>query len=446
MSLRLSISGARGIVGENLTPDVLLRIVSAFSDYLGDGAILIGRDSRPSGKSIEHFVGGILSMLGRDVYFAGILPTPTIALCTKSNGAAGGIAITASHNPEQWNALKLLDSDGLFLSAEFWKSIDLNTIFEHRWARYDEIGSIAEHDGCVFEHIKKVIELPYVDVGAIRKAKFRVAYDGVGGAGPAVMIPLLRELGAEIVPIGHKMDGEFIHSPEPIPENLIMLSELVREHGADIGIATDPDADRLAIVDENGVPIGEEMTLALATEQILSHTPGDVVVNLSTSTVIDWIAQKYNVEVHRTPVGEYWVSKKMLEIGAVVGGEGNGGVIVPQMHPVRDAATAISSILTLLAHKEKTVSEVCAEFPAKTMLKTKFPFDSNFNILGEKILKEFSPNRIDNNDGVWFQIPDGFVHIRASNTEPVVRVIVEASDEKTAENFVSRAKNIIKSD
>ena len=445
MTLKLSISGARGIVGESLTPEIIMKIATAFSDYLDDGSILIGRDSRPSGKNIEHFVGGILSMIGRDVYLAGISPTPTVAVCTKHTDAAGGIAITASHNPEQWNALKLLNKDGLFLPASFWNGLNLNDNFERQWAKYDEIGDIEEYGGCVFTHIESVLKLPCIDISAIRKSKFVVAYDGVGGAGPAVMIPLLRELGSEVIPIGNRMDGNFIHPPEPVPQNLSMLSELVKEYNADVGFATDPDADRLAVVDENGVPIGEEMTLALAAEKVLSSEPSDVVVNLSTSTVIEEIAEKHGVRVHRTPVGEYFVSKKMLEIGAKVGGEGNGGVIVPDMHPVRDAATAAALILGLMAERNEKLSRIVDEFPKKAMIKTKFPFNKDFGLLQDKVFKKFSPAETNDIDGVWFKIGGGFVHIRMSNTEPVVRLIVESDDVKKTEVVIKEVEDVVSS-
>ena len=443
MSLKLSISGARGIVGESLTPEFILRLISAFSQYIPDGSVVIGMDTRSSGRPIGYVAMGTLCLLGRDVICIGVVPTPTIALCTKRLNSAGGIAITASHNPARWNALKLIDSNGLFLPPDFWDVFKQEGFEKPHWASHDKIGSASRREKCENDHIERILSLPYVDVAKIKQMRFRVAYDGVGGAGPAVMIPLLRELGADIIPIGHLMDGNFIHEPEPIAENLTMLSELVRQHGADIGFATDPDADRLAIVDEKGSPIGEEMTLALALEQVLSQSPGDIVINLSTSMLIDWVAKKFGKRVFRTPVGEYEVSKKMLEIGAIAGGEGNGGFILPQMHPVRDAATAAALILSLIARREQKVSQVVKEFPQRAMIKRKIEFKEDFSILSQKIMDGFALSEFDEQDGVRFETECGFVHIRPSNTEPVVRIIIDADNDMNAEKILAKVQKMI---
>ncbi|MCD6594185.1 phosphoglucosamine mutase [bacterium] len=443
MSLHLSISGARGIVGEDINPCFLNDLLLAFHRFIPSGDVLLGGDTRSSGEPISHIIEGILRMLGRNIIFAGKLPTPTICLATKHFNCAGGIVVTASHNPARWNGIKLVGSDGLFLPHKFWQDFSDNKFDEPDFVPYDKIGGKQLNYDCARTHIEKVMSLPFVDPLAIRSANLRIAYDGVGGAGPAVMIQLFQILGVEYSAIGIGMDGNFIHSPEPIPENLDMLSDLVVHYGADIGFANDPDADRLAIVDENGKPIGEEFTLALAAYRMLSYEPSDVVVNLSTSTLIDFIAEKFGGKVHRTSVGEYWVTKKILELGAAIGGEGNGGVIVPDVHPARDSITAVSLICSLLAESGKKVSQIVAEFPKKYMVKDKIPFSGNFSKISDAILNDFSPDEKILTDGIWFRTDGGFVHIRPSNTEPVLRIIVEDSDEKIARNLVDRAKSII---
>jgi phosphomannomutase len=441
--MQSSISGARGIVGVDLTPETMLPILYAFDRYLPKGLIVIGTDTRPSGPSIRYFIGGILCLLGRDVLTVEICTTPSTAIATKAFGAAGGIIVTASHNPAQWNALKLLDGNGLFLPPEFWNIVNSGERIEPNWATFDHIGTGTRRADVCKTHVQLVLGLPFVDVALVRNMRYRIAYDGVEGAGPAIMIPLLRELGCDLVLTGHRMTGEFQHEPEPVPKNLGELSSLVKAHGSDIGLVTDPDADRLAIVDEHGVAIGEEFTFALAVQSILSMQPGDIVVNLSTSTMAEFIADKFCVDVYRTPVGEYWVSKKMLEIGAIAGGEGNGGLILPHVHPIRDAATAAALILTLMAKTEKKVSELVAELPQKYTLKEKLPLPHDFDALCEKVGTRFHPQSIDKSDGYWFKTATGFVHIRKSNTEPIMRVIIEADTEKTAGDYLKIITEII---
>ncbi len=443
MSLRLSISGARGIVGEDITPCFLNDLLFAFHRFIPQGSVLLGSDTRGSGEPISHIIEGILRMLGRDVMYVGKLPTPTICLATKELGCAGGITVTASHNPARWNGIKLVGSDGLFLPNEFWDKFADSKFEKFDFVPYDKIGGKQLNYDCVQMHIEKILSLPFIDSFAIRKAKLRVAYDGVGGAGPSVMIPLFQKLGVEYGAIGIGMDGKFIHSPEPVPKNLDMLGDLVRHYNADIGFANDPDADRLAIVDENGKPIGEEFTIALAVYRVLSQKLSDVVVNLSTSTLVDFVADKFGAKVHRTPVGEYWVTRKILELGAEIGGEGNGGVIVPAVHPARDSFVAVSLICSLLAESGEKLSQIVAEFPQKYIMKDKVPFSGDFSKIANSILDEFSPDEKILTDGVWFRTDGGFIHIRPSNTEPIIRIIVEDSDEKTAQSIVDRAKNLI---
>ncbi len=441
MSLKLSISGARGIVGESLTPDVVISILRHFVEHIPDGAVVIGRDTRPSGEPLERLCEGFLRLVGRDVKLLGVVPTPTVAFCTKRLGAAGGIAITASHNPQRWNALKLIGPDGLFLPPDFWSRVDLGNPPKVAWAPHNEVGSAEDAGAAVADHIGRILSLPWVDADAVLEAGLKVAYDGVGGAGPRVMIPLLAKLGTTVSAIGDSLKGYFIHDPEPVAENLGMLCELVGDFGADVGLATDPDADRLALVDERGVAVGEEFTLALAAEHVLASGAKSIVVNLSTSTLVDWVAKRHGAKVYRVPVGEYWVSRKMLELGSPVGGEGNGGVIVPAMHPVRDAATAAALVLSLLALRKKPLSQIVAQFPKRVMLKDKVPFEGDFAPVAERIAGELSLEGVDRTDGVWAPLEDGFVHIRPSNTEPVVRIIVESSNEDKAKTLLEKAKS-----
>jgi len=445
MPSKISISGARGIIGKDLVPSFIERLICAFHRHIPQGSVLLGSDSRLSGEPIIQIAEGILRLLGRDVVRIGKLPTPTICLCTKELGAAGAIAVTASHNPIEWNGLKLIGPDGLFVAHDFWGKFAMDEPFFPEWVDSANIGRGTENSNCARIHLNRVLSLPYIEKDMIRERGFCIAYDGVGGAGPAVIIPFLKELDIEIVSIGEKLDGNFIHPPEPVPANLGLLSELVKSSGADIGFATDPDADRLAIVDENGNPIGEEFTLALAAYRILSQSAGDIVVNLSTSSLVEYVAQKFGGTVHRTPVGEYWVTKRILELRAEIGGEGNGGVIIPQMHPVRDSITAAALILTLMAKTGKKISELVMEFPQKIMLKDKIAFDGDFPLVAEKIIAEFEPAESNRSDGVWFRTGDGFMHIRQSNTEPIIRIIVEENSESEAISLIERAKQTINS-
>ncbi len=444
MPLALSISGARGIIGEDITPQIIQNIVCAFHKFIPDGPILLGRDTRQSGKAISQIIIGVLKLLGRDVIDAGINPTPTICLCTKELGCAGGIAITASHNPAQWNGIKLIGPDGLFLPASFWQDFSDNKYDEPVWASFNRIGNETVNVDCPKIHIDKVLHHPSINVDAIRNFSTRVAYDGVGGAGPAIIIPMLERIGIHFDAIGNNMNGEFIHPPEPIPENLGMLAQLVKETSAQIGFATDPDADRLALVDENANSVGEEFTLLLSIYYILSKNKGDIVVNLSTTTLVEYLAENFGVNVFRTKVGEYWVSKKIAETGAIIGGEGNGGVIIPTIHPVRDAAIAMVSILSLLAETGKQLSKIVSEFPKKVMIKDKIERCPEFSQIAESIVNEFDYIEINTIDGVWLRTQDGFIHIRPSNTEPIIRIIVEGEHTVEVKKIIRKAKSIIK--
>src|SRR6267143_5830316 len=335
--LMVSPSGVRGIVGQTLTPDAVLRVAGAHASFLDRGPVVVGRDTRPSGAWVSRLTQGALLASGHDVIDVGIAPTPTILFAIRHHGAAGGVAITASHNPAQWNALKLFGPGGTFLAPAQSEEVARRARQGRAaWASHAEIGSYHEDQGAIGRHRDAILMLPDLDRGRIRARRFRVVVDATNGAGSEATPALLEALGCEVERIFCEPDGRFPRVPEPLPENLGALGERVRSTGAAIGFANDPDADRLAIVDEKGQPIGEERTLQIAVDWALALHPGPVAVNASTSIGVDWIARRYGVRVHRTKIGEAHVAQKLIEIGGVIGGEGNGGVIYPALHVTRD--------------------------------------------------------------------------------------------------------------
>lgn len=423
-----SISGIRGIFPEDLSPSSLLNFVNALAE-LHKGQIVLGRDTRKSGKPIYELVKPQLLIYGCDVLSAGIVPTPTLAYFTKKSGSSAGIQITASHNPPEWNGLKFVNKHGFFFGPDEW-----NEIYSyHSDGNYrpPKQGRTNEVDAAS-HHINAILDLPFVNMDAVKSSDIKVVYDGNGGAGPSIILPLLEKLQVKFVPVGCGLDGNFSHPPEPLPKNISTVGRFVSENKADLGFSTDPDGDRLALIDESGNPIGEEFTLALSALTVLKKTKGDVVKNLSTSSLVDFVAQKFGVRVIRTPVGEYWVSKKMLEVGAIIGGEGNGGVILPAFHPVRDAATGVALILSLLAESQKSLSQIISEFPQFFMVKDKVTFHGEFAEIIPAIECVFKPIDKDLSDGLWMKLQDGWIHIRKSNTEPVVRIISESLVPETA--------------
>jgi len=344
--LMISVSGIRGIVGEGLSPDIVMKYTAAAGTLFGPGRVMVGRDSRVTGEMVKHAVISGLMAVGCHPVDLGICATPSVELAVRNSDAVGGIIITASHNPIQWNALKLLGLEGMFLDPEQGEAIKkIAESGNFAWKTWDKIGRMETDSQATENHIKHILGLSVLDVNRIKKRGFRVAFDSVNGAGGLIVPKLLKKFGCEIFPLNEEPTGHFAHSPEPVPQNLEDLSEHVLKTQADIGFAVDPDADRLAVVNEKGEPIGEEYTLALAVKHVVSKSKGPVVVNVSTSRVIDDIAAKHGVEVVRTKVGEIHVSKKMQEIGAVIGGEGNGGVILPASLLGRDAMVAMALIL-----------------------------------------------------------------------------------------------------
>jgi phosphomannomutase len=441
---KVGISGVRGIAGSSFTPQLATSFAQAFGTYVGPGSVLVGRDTRRSGPMIENAVITGLQSTGCKPLLAGVVPTPTLLVMTPRLGARGGIAITASHNPEQWNALKFIDENGTFLTPS--RASELYDVYHQR-----EFRMVPEHDisepsvprDCVEPHFQEILN--YVDIEAIRKRPVKVAADCCNGVGAIHTPRFLEHFNCDFVACGLSVTGQFDREPEPLPHNLGTLSELVTSHGADIGFAQDPDGDRLAIVDEKGTPIGEDLTVALAVRQVLdAHEKGPVVVHLSTSRCIRAVAESYGCPVHLSKIGEINVTEKMLETGAVVGGESNGGVIIPAIHPCRDSYAAMAVVLELLAKTGKRVSELRAEIPTFVLVRDKIPIEIEdaVNAL-RSVRRHYDDRDLNLMDGVHVDFDDRWFHTRISNTEPVVRITAEAPDEKGALALIKEVRGLI---
>lgn len=448
--LMVSVSGVRGRVGEALTPEVVGTFAAGFGAWAAAGAprgparprVVVGRDSRVSGPMFHRAVVAALQSVGCDVVDVGVAPTPTIQLAVESLHAAGGLAITASHNPIEWNALKFIAPSGLFLSAE--EGAAMRAAMEHGVPRatWEHLGQVEVDRDAVARHLDRILELPYIDVAAIRARRLHVALDCVRGAGGVVMPALLERLGCRVSAINLEVDGRFPRPPEPVAANLGALESLVRESGADVGFAVDPDVDRLALVDETGRAIGEDYTLALAAAAVLRHRRGPVVTNLSTSRLIDDVAAEAGVPVLRAAVGEVNVALRMRAEGAPVGGEGNGGVIVSALHLGRDAPAGAALILQLLTDAGgATLSALVARWPRYAIVKDKMdrPAGSLDRVYG--VLKQTFPEaEVDTQDGLRLAWADRWLHVRPSGTEPIVRVIAEATTEAEARDLIDKAR------
>ena len=439
-TLKISISGVRGVVGDSLTPALLTRFAQAFGTYAGSGTVVLGRDTRTSGEMVRQaVVSGLLSS-GCRIVDAGVCPTPTVQLLVRKLRAAGGIAITASHNPPEWNALKFVGPDALFLSgARGRELLDIYHQGEYTKARSQRIRTVEALTDALDQHLAAVLEA----VGPLPAGgrRLKVVLDACNGAGAIVGPRLLEALGVDVVGIHTTPDGKFPRPAEPTPENLKALCAAVREQGADIGFAQDMDADRLAIVSERGDPIGEERTLVLAVEHVLRRTPGPVVANLSTTHALELVAARYGCAVYRTPVGEANVTEGMLRHRAVIGGEGNGGVIYPRINFARDSLVGMGLILHRLAESGQTVSALVAALPRLEIVKMQFPFPSQR--LGEvfrKARREFADYPLDVRDGVKVTLADAWFLLRGSNTEPVMRVVAEAATEDAARSLALRIR------
>ncbi len=449
--LMVSVSGFRGRIGSTLTPDLAAAIAAAYGDFLlsegKDGPVVVGRDSRTSGTMIERAVLAGLQSVGVDTIDVGVVPTPTVMLAVEHHGAAGGIAVTASHNPAEWNALKLASSEGMFLDGKASKRF-LKRLAELDPVRapWDELGEVSADPGAIDRHIGAILDLDQLDVERLKRRKLKVALDCVRGAGGVIMPRLLENLGCEVVVIHGEPDGWFPRDPEPTAESLKELGALVRKHNCDVGFAVDPDVDRLALVDEKGRALGEDMTLALAAAVVLRDTPGPVVTNLSTSQVVEDVARAYECPIFRTPVGEINVARGMQEHEAVVGGEGNGGVILPNMHYTRDAPVAAALILQYLADCETTLSRAAADWPRYEIVKRKVTFDrAKLEKAYKALNKGMDADAADTTDGLRLAWPEEgkWLHVRPSGTEPIVRLIAEGRDAGAAADLLDRAAAIL---
>ena len=439
-ALKISISGVRGVVGDFLTPQLIESFAKAFGTFAGPGRVNVGRDTRTSGEMLLHAVSAGLLSTGCTPVDLGICPTPSVQIRTKDTDAVGGIIITASHNPAQWNALKFVGKNGIFLDEyESRTLVDIYHEGSFRRCADEEIDTIRRDRLAIDSHLQKVLD--YVNVELIRSKHFKVAFDCCNGAGSLMTPRLLQELGCQLIPLSTEPNGIFPREPEPTPQNLSQLCSTTKLSGADIGFAQDADADRLAIINERGEAIGEDYTLALAVQFVLSKTPGPVVVNLSTSRAIEDIARQHDCPIYFTKIGESNVIDKILDCGAVVGGEGNGGVMIPAIHPCRDSFIGIALVLQYMAQTGKTLSQLVAEIPRYYMVKKKASLSSDqiFGLM-EKLKRQYSGAHIDVTDGIkiFFDDQNGWAHIRPSNTEPILRIMSEAPTLAVAEALSAR--------
>ncbi|HJP60722.1 MAG TPA: phosphoglucosamine mutase [Gemmatimonadaceae bacterium] len=440
--LMVSVSGVRGRVGESLTPEIIAKFAAGFGAWAmsrttGKARIVVGRDSRVSGPMFQSVVHAALQSVGCDVIDVGMVPTPTVQLAVEHHQAAGGLAITASHNPIEWNALKFIGPSGLFLDGAEGKQMRDVVESNFQRATWDKLGTVTQDKDAAREHIERILALPFLDVEGIRKREFRVGLDCVRGAGGTFMPILLELLGCKLATINMQPDGRFPRSPEPVAENLGELQKLVQDSHCEIGMAVDPDVDRLALVSDEGLAIGEDYTLALAAKEVLRHRKGVVVTNLSTSRIVDDVAAEAGTRVIRAPVGEVNVATRMRAENAPIGGEGNGGVILSELHLGRDAPVGAALMLQLLLEDSKPLSKIVAQYPRYIIFKDKLdrpnaPLDAVY----EALRKNFTDAEADTQDGLRLTWPDRWVHVRPSGTEPIVRVIAEAPTAEAAEQLV----------
>jgi len=450
----IGVSGMRGTVGGTLTPPVISRMAGAFATWLMENErphngshfhVVFGRDSRPSGTWVRDAATSILTACGIEVTDLDVVTTPGVAMMVKHLNADAGMVATASHNPIQWNGLKFLNREALALPAKHAER--LKQLYDSaalpEYVRVEKVVPLHRNTQTHALHIKRVLER--VDVLGISSKKYKVVVDSVNGAGCISSATMLGKLGCRLVHINATPDGRFPHEPEPTAQNLTQLADEVKRQHAAVGFAQDPDADRLAIVDENGTYIGEEYSLALAAKLILGKKPGGVAVaNLSTSRMIDDVAQQHQGKVIRTPVGEANVVQSILAYNAVIGGEGNGGVIDPRIVPGRDSLVGMAYILQLMLTTDKTISQLVAELPRYEIVKTKFECrreDAERAV--EALKKEFTTERVDTQDGIRIDWDNAWVHARPSNTEPIMRIIAEAPDKATAEQRISRVRDVV---
>lgn len=445
MTLIKSISGIRGTIGgkpgEGLSPVDIVKFTAAYASMLttassGRISVVVGRDARVSGSMVNSLVTATLTGMGVDVTDLGLSTTPTVEMAVKDLGAAGGIILTASHNPWQWNALKLLNSEGEFISAQEGEQLlSIAGSGDYTFAEVDRLGVIKYDDTQLRKHIEKIINLPYVNSFAIKMAHFRVAVDAVNSTGGIAIPLLLKSLGVEIIDeLYCTPDGRFPHNPEPLPENLKEISELVVKNKAHVGFVVDPDVDRLAIICEDGGMFGEEYTLVAVADYVLSHKPGNTVSNMSSTRALRDITEKAGGTYYASAVGEVNVVARMKEVGAVIGGEGNGGVILPELHYGRDALAGIALFLTHLAQSGKRCSGLRNTYPDYFMSKNKIQLSPEMDVdnILSKIAGKYKKHPINTEDGVKIEFGSEWVHLRRSNTEPIIRIYSESDSEVKA--------------
>lgn len=438
-TLMVSISGIRGIVGDGLDPETLVSFTSAYAKWIGSGTVVIGRDSRITGAMVSSITAGTLNALGINVVDIGIVPTPTVQFAVKTLGAQGGIAISASHNPNEWNALKLLNSTGQFMSPDEHNAMKKFLGEKADYKRWDGIGHSTFNSTMLKLHKEQAIALPYIDMELIRSKKFKVVVDCVNGAGVYVIPELLRDFGCEVIEMNCEKTGIFPRMPEPLPENLVETMQKVKETGADFGVVVDPDADRLVLITDEGEPFSEENTISHVVKWVLSKTPGSVVVNLSTTRTVDDIASVAGCKVFRSPVGEANVVQMMKDTGAIVGGEGSGGVIYPALHYGRDSLVGVAITLQHLAEFGGKLSEMKRALPQYNIAKKKIDISgkSPDEVL-RAMVEKYKNEKVNTDDGLRIDFPDHWVHFRKSNTEPIIRVIAEATSYDVAVNLCEK--------
>ena len=449
MALIKSISGIRGTIGgkpgDNLSPLDIIKFTAAYASWVpqkNGKKIVIGRDGRISGELVSTIVSTTLLSLGFDVVDLGLSTTPTVEIAVKAEAAAGGIIITASHNPKEWNALKLLNKEGEFINAEEGLAIlKLAEKQDFNFVTVDRLGVYEQDTSYMQKHIDAVVNYELVDVAAIKKCRFKIVVDGINSTGSTFVPALLKALGVkEVITLNEEVNGKFAHNPEPLPQHLGELSTTVQKHEADLGIAVDPDVDRLCFVCEDGSMFGEEYTLVAVADYLLSKRKGNTVSNMSSTKALKDITEKHGGHYFPSAVGEVNVVNKMKEVNAVIGGEGNGGIIIPDFHYGRDALIGIGLFLTHLAHSQKSIKQLRGSYPDYFISKNKIALEKNVDVkeIFKRIKEKYKHNPINTDDGLKIEFDNDWVHLRTSNTEPIIRIYSESNFETTAENIARR--------
>jgi len=450
VALIKSISGIRGTIGgkpgETLSPLDTVKFSAAFGSWLlqktKSRKIIVGRDGRISGEMVQSLVVNTIIALGFDVIDLGWSTTPTVEMAVKHEKAAGGIIITASHNPQEWNALKLLNGEGEFISAEDGKQVlDMAASDNYIFAPVEKLGTVTRDESWMRKHIEAILQYPLVDQPAIKKRKFKIVVDAINSTGASFVPELLKALGVkDVTVLNGEINGKFAHNPEPLPENLVGLSNEVNRQKADLGIAVDPDVDRLCFVCEDGSLFGEEYTLVAVADYVLGKRPGNTVSNMSSTRALKDVTLKHGGEYFPSAVGEVNVVNKMKAVNAVIGGEGNGGIIVPDLHYGRDALIGIALFLSHLAQSGKTIRQLRGSYPDYVMSKNKIELANgvNVNSIFEKIKQKYKNHPINTEDGLKIEFENDWVHLRTSNTEPIIRIYSESNFETTARNIAQR--------